>query len=170
MPILSIGSAEVHCRNCTYVSGSTTLRLALRITTHRSARYPVTLASIITTRGRCGLKVPARHRRRACDQRVQILALFLLPLSQAYSWAPAVLVNELDAARIPMRAEWLRSLAAVKAVAASFSSARRMVATLNAEADARSSAVQRISERAALICALARAHPRLTLSSLCYFS
>ncbi len=42
-----------------------------------------------------------------------------------------------------------RSFAAVKAVAASFSSARRMVATLKAEADARSSAVQRIRERAA---------------------
>jgi hypothetical protein len=47
--------------------------------------------------GRCGLKVPAWHGGQTCDQRVQILALFLLPLSQAYSRAPAVLVDELDA-------------------------------------------------------------------------
>ena len=42
-------------------------------------------------------------------------------------------------------------LALVSAVWFSFSSARRMVATLSADAAARSSAVQRMRERAALI-------------------
>jgi hypothetical protein len=44
-----------------------------------------------------------------------------------------------------------KSLALVSAVWFSFSSARRMVATLSADAAARSSAVQRMRERAALI-------------------
>jgi hypothetical protein len=49
-----------------------------------------------------------------------------------------------------------KSLALVSAVSFSFSSARRMVVTLSADAAARSSAVQRMRDRVALIRALVK--------------
>ena len=55
------------------------------------------------TKGRRGLKVPAGNGSPTCDQRMQILALFLLPLARTYTRPPAILVDELDAeaAEIP---------------------------------------------------------------------